>query len=224
MTWHSLSFMPNNMSCLCSICSEICGFSRAHKLAAGPKILSGCCKWVARILNSKMWSHFEPSYSGCKLCHVKACACAELWRLGCSLLPVLQCAQHQWPRRVICAIPSSASFRQPWYSQPGLSTLVNRHTKAKHGCYRWYKRLHPSNTPLNNNLEEKKAVEQFAVKTAASNTVNNRKTHIHYSHSPWSLSQIYNALLQELMSSTSQKYQKESMAHSGSYPNIWKTL
>lgn len=58
MTWHSLSFMPNNMSCLCSIRSEIRGFSRAHKLAAGPKILSGCCKRVARILNSKMWSQF----------------------------------------------------------------------------------------------------------------------------------------------------------------------
>lgn len=124
MTWHSLSFMPNNMSCLCSIRSEICGFSRAHKLAAGPKILSGCCKWVARILNSKMWSHFEPSHSGCKLCHVKACACTELWRLGYSLLPVLQCTASMAQTGVICAIPSSASFRQPWYSQPGLSALV----------------------------------------------------------------------------------------------------
>lgn len=59
-----LSFMPNNMSCLCSIRSEIRGFSRVHKLAAGPKILSGCCKRAARILNSKIWSHFEPSHSG----------------------------------------------------------------------------------------------------------------------------------------------------------------
>lgn len=113
----------------------------------------------------------------------------------------------------------TALVQPAWAFRP-----CNCHPKAKHGCYRWYKRLQPSNTLLNNDLEEKKAVEQFAVKTAARNTVNNRKTHIHYSHSTWSLSQIYNALLQKLMSFTSQKYQKESMAHSGSHPNIWKTL
>lgn len=125
MTWHSLSFMPNNMSCLCSIHSEIRGFSRVHKLAAGPKILSGCCKRVARILNSKMWSHFEPSHSGCKLCHVKACTCNELWHLCYSLLPVLLYAQHQWHRQGFCAVSSSASFRQHQYSQLKISALSN---------------------------------------------------------------------------------------------------
>lgn len=153
MTWHSLSIMPNNMSCLCSIRSEIPGFSRAHKLAAEPKILSGCCKRVASILNSKMWSHFEPSHSGCKLRHVKVCTCTELWHLGYSLLPVLLCAHHQWPRRVICAALSSDSFRQHQYSQLELSALVN--AKAKHGCYKWHKKFHPSNTLLNTNLSGK---------------------------------------------------------------------
>lgn len=44
MTWHSLSFMPNNASCLCSSRSEVSGFAREHRLAAEPKIPSGCCK------------------------------------------------------------------------------------------------------------------------------------------------------------------------------------
>lgn len=131
MTWRSPSFMPNNMSCFSSIRSEIRGLSRAHKLAAGPKILSGCCKRVARILNSKMWSHFEPSHSGCKLCHVKACTYLH-WTLAPWLQPAASPSVHATSMAqtgAVCAASSSASFRQHQYSQLKLSALVNASPK-----------------------------------------------------------------------------------------------
>lgn len=155
MTWYSLSFIPNNMSCFCSIRSEICGFSRVHKLAAGPKILLACCKRVARTLNSKMWSHFEPSHSGCKLCHVKAHTCTELWHLLLQSAASPSVCTSMAQTGYLCSL--KFCLLQTTQVQPAWAFCPCKwHSKVKHGCYRWYKRIHPSNTLLSTDLSGKK--------------------------------------------------------------------
>lgn len=184
MTWHSLSFMPNNMSCLCSIRSEIRGFSGAHKLAAEPKISSGCCKRVARILSSKMWSHLEPSHSSYKLCHVKACTCTALapWPQ-----PAASPSVHttSMAPQGLCLSPTDNTPTASWSFLP-----LQTPPQSKARLLQVVQKVPPINTLLNTNLSGKNPKGQCAVKTEASNAVNNRKTYFLPSSQPLHLKAI----------------------------------